>query len=273
MHPIRSFIRAGTAAAILASGTPAWPQGLDAHTLKSHGGTYMVDCKNPASAKATVFADALVFLNADKRIAGSKVETRASSFGNSPPKDFLFELFSTVPGGLEMSWYVHQDSSGPYLYISADPKLMAIIGKAMAEKKFRRCDGAPTKVATPAPPQRKYALTELSAAGILMDPKAKAAYYKALGSLRREPWLAKLDGPSTENKPVTVAGTDYVLAICCKDHDCHDNNTVLLYSAAQNIVYGKIYQRGKSYLIGTPPPAVARELEQLWRKEWRSNPQ
>ena len=89
-----------------------------------------------------------------------------------------------------------------------------------------------------------YALHELSAAGLLYDPKAKAAYYKALGPLSKEPWLAKLDGPSPENKPVKVAGVDYVLLSACKNHDCAENNTVLLYSATPEVVYGKVYQRG-----------------------------
>ena len=114
-----------------------------------------------------------------------------------------------------------------------------------------------------------YALTELSAAGLLYDPKAKATYYKALGPLSKEPWLAKLDGPSSENKPVKVAGADYVLVSTCKNHDCAENNVVLLYSGSQAVVYGKVYQRGKSTLIGSPPPAVAAELEKLWKSEFR----
>jgi hypothetical protein len=44
---------------------------------------------------------------------------------------------------------------------------------------------------------------------------------------------------------------------------------VLLYSVAQDVVYGKVYQRGKSVLIGSPPPAVAAELEKLWKSEFR----
>jgi hypothetical protein len=105
---------------------------------------------------------------------------------------------------------------------------------------------------------------------LLYDPKAKATYYKALGPLSKEPWLAKLDGPSSENKPVKVAGADYVLVSTCKNHDCAENNVVLLYSGSQDVVYGKVYQRGKSTLIGSPPPAVAAELERLWKTEWRS---
>src|SRR5262245_62609080 len=78
-----------------------------------------------------------------------------------------------------------------------------------------------------------YALDELSAAGLLYNQKAKDTYYKALGPLSKEPWLAKLDGPSPENKRIKVAGTDYFLLAACKNHDCYENSTVLLYSQAQ----------------------------------------
>ena len=64
-----------------------------------------------------------------------------------------------------------------------------------------------------------YSLTELSAAGLLYDPKAKAAYTKALGPLSKESWLAKLDGPSPQNRPVKVANTDFVLVAACKNRD------------------------------------------------------
>jgi hypothetical protein len=117
-----------------------------------------------------------------------------------------------------------------------------------------------------------YALTELSEAGLLYNAKAKEIYYKALGLLVKEPWLAKLDGPSPMNKAVKVAGTDYVLLSACKNRDCEQNSTVLLYSVSQDVVYGKVYQRGKSTLIGSPSPAIAAELEKLWKSEWRSQP-
>ena len=117
-----------------------------------------------------------------------------------------------------------------------------------------------------------YALNELTAAGLLYNQKAKATYYKALGPLSKEEWLAKLDGPSRENRRVKVAGADYFLLSACKNRDCENNSTVLLYSQAQDVVYGKIYQRGKSTLIGALPPAVATELERLWKSEFRSRP-
>lgn len=67
-----------------------------------------------------------------------------------------------------------------------------------------------------------YSLTELTASGLLYNPQAKATYYKALGPLVKEPWLAKLDGPSNEFRPVKVAGADYMLGGTCKNHDCYD---------------------------------------------------
>jgi hypothetical protein len=39
-----------------------------------------------------------------------------------------------------------------------------------------------------------------------------------------------------------------------------------------NVVYGKVVQKGKSTLIGSPPPAVAAELDKLWKSEFRSQP-
>lgn len=257
-----------------ACATSAWSQGgLDTDTFKVYGGTYLADCANPASAKATVFADALVFLHGSKRVAGSNVEPRAAFFGNSSPEGYLLALYSEVPGAGEMYWIVYEDKSGMYLTIDGDTKVVEVIGGLPAGQKFRRCDGGPGRAATPPPAApRTYALTELSAQGLLLDPKAKAAYYKSLGPLVEEGWLADLDGPSSENTKVMIAGTEYVRAYACKNHDCYDNNTVLLYSAYQNVVYGKVYQHGKSTLIGAPPPAVAKELKRLWRELFRSNP-
>jgi hypothetical protein len=117
-----------------------------------------------------------------------------------------------------------------------------------------------------------YALTELSAAGLLYNAKAEETYYHALGPLTKQSWLAKLDGPSSEGQAMQIAGADYVMLYTCKSHDCYDNNVVLLWSGVQNVVYGIVYQRGKSTLIGSPPPAVAAELEKLWKKQFRSQP-
>src|SRR5215510_6411422 len=96
--------------------------------------------------------------------------------------------------------------------------------------------GAPAWAQTKGDPNKAfkgYALDELSAAGLLYNEKAKATYYKALGPLSKEPWLAKLDGPSPQNRRIKVAGADYFLLAACKNKDCQNNSTVLLYSPAQ----------------------------------------
>lgn len=258
MNAIRFAIQCA-AAILVAAGAPAWSQGLDADTLKAYGATYATDCKEPTAARATVFADSLVFLHGSKRIAGSNVQASYSYFGNSPPDGYRIALLAEAP---DMTWIVYEDESLQYLTIDDDPK------------RFFRCDGTNGRATPPpAPAPRSYELTELSAQGILLDPKARSAYYKALGPLRREDWLADLDGPTSENIKVMIAGTEYVRAYACKNHDCYDNNVVLLYSAAQHLVYGKVYERGNLTLIGAPPPAVAKDLERMWRELFRSNPQ
>jgi hypothetical protein len=60
-----------------------------------------------------------------------------------------------------------------------------------------------------------------------------------------------------------------VLASACKNHDCGENNAVLLYSAAQRLMYGKIFQHDKATLIGAPSAPVAAELDRLWLAGWR----
>ncbi len=269
-------------AGMLLTVAPAWSRTLDAQALKDFGGTYSVDCANPNSAKVSVFANALVFLNGNQRIASNSIETGFAFFHPNPgPPGFRVSLINTGPAGQEMLWHVFQDGAGPYLvFEQGDARTTAAIGAALAKQKFRRCGGdapahamaqPPAAVPLPASPKRVYALHELSAPGMLQDPKARAAYFRALGPLRREPWLARLDGPSGTNRQINVAGAPYLLASACKNHDCFDHNTVLLYSAEQGLLVGLVYQRGRAVLIGAPSPALAGELGRLWRQEYRSN--
>lgn len=250
----------------------AWAA-IDQDFLANYGGSYMVDCADPASAKATVFGTELVFLDGERRVAGSNADVASSWFRNSPPENFLMALLSELPDSGQMIWMVYQDESGLYLTIDGDGETMEAIGTSFAGQKFYRCGGTPSRIAVSEVPQRNYELHELSAPGILMYPGARAAYYKALGPLIEEAWFAELDGPSSENSYVLVAGTEYLRAYCCMNHDCYENNVVFLYSARQNLVYRKVYQGGKSILIGGPPPEVAKELERLWQELFRSNPQ
>jgi hypothetical protein len=106
----------------------------------------------------------------------------------------------------------------------------------------------------------------------LDKPGFKAAYSKALGAKAKTPWLAKRDGPAPQPAYLQVAGERYVMNSFCKNHDCADNSAVILYSPDKQVVYGTVYEKGKTTLIGEPPPALAAELAKLWKKEWRSQP-
>ncbi len=117
-----------------------------------------------------------------------------------------------------------------------------------------------------------YAQRMLEPSEYLKDSKFKPLYFKALGPKSKTPWLAKMDGPAPTTRKVQVDGNEYVLSAFCKNRDCGDNNAVLLYSAPKGVLYGTVYEKGKSTLIGDPPPAVAAELPKLWKTEWRSQP-
>lgn len=134
----------GIAALVIAASAPAWPYTLDAQALKDYGGTYMLDCANKASAKATVFANFLVFRDGGKRIASTSIETGHGFFRPSPnPKGFLVSLINTGPGNAEMLWHVFRDGTGQYMvFEQGDVQSQAAIGKSVGRKKLHRCDGA-----------------------------------------------------------------------------------------------------------------------------------
>ena len=103
----------------------------------------------------------------------------------------------------------------------------------------------------------------------MKNAKFKAVYVKALGPKATTPWLVKMDGPAPPTRKVSVDGTEYVLGAICKNHDCGDNNAVWLYQADKGLLYGTIFEKGQTQLVGAPPPAVAAQLPKLWKQEWR----
>ena len=264
--------------------TSAWAQGkIDNKLMMVYGGVLAPDCSNYLLPQLKYLGDSLVVQDGGKAVlTGRNVKAAPTYFGATPPPEFENALTSEV-GGEAMVFVFYRNASGLFAAVEGGPKVMAALPAAFKGKRARHCDpnrnAAPGAAAGPdaqakADPNKfkGYTLTELSASGLLYNAKAKETYYKALGPLSKEPWLAKLDGPSSENKAVKVAGADYVLVSTCKNRDCYDNNVVLLWSGVQNVVYGKVNQKGKSTLIGNPPPAVAAELENIWKKQFRSQP-
>ena len=107
---------------------------------------------------------------------------------------------------------------------------------------------------------------------LLEQPEFKSAYTKALGPKSKERWLAKRDGPAPQPAFEQVAGVRYVMNSFCKNHGCGDHSAVILYSPENKQVYGTVYEKGRTTLLGDPPPDVAAALAALWKKEWRSQP-
>jgi hypothetical protein len=230
MNVIRWLTR-GVTVAFVAAGGPASAQGtLDADTLKSYGGTYSTDCSNSTAPRLRVVADALMVEQGTKRMTGGNVQAAYSYFGQSPPPDYQVVLLSEVRGGLQLMFIVYRDKSGQYVTLDGDPKVQAALGKALLGRKYRSCDPVRKEI-TSAPPSAPQSESMTGPPDLLRDSRFKSVYYKALGPKVKESWLAELDGPAPPNKKIKVGGTDYVFASACKNHDCGDNNVVLLYSA------------------------------------------
>lgn len=290
------------------AGPSAWAQNaLDVETMKLYGGTYLADCKNPVSARVTIARDALVYVQGSKRVSVGNVQAQFSYFGRSEPEGYRVAIVSESPDGAQLVVIVYSDAAGDYVTLDGDAKFMNQIGRQAATVKYRRCDAAtqrppgqqspgqqpsgqqpsgqqppgpqPTgqqssgqrapgqQAPAPSTPPPSDQLPDAS--GMITNPKFRAAYYKSLGGMLNVPWLARLDGPTSQSRRVTVVGQPYTLVNSCKTHDCGDNNTVLLYSPGRSVVYGIVYSRGRSVLIGKPPPAVAIELRELWKAEFR----
>jgi hypothetical protein len=103
------------------------------------------------------------------------------------------------------------------------------------------------------------------------EPAFKSAYMGALGPKSRTAWLARRDGPASDDKYVTIAGERYAMTAFCAQHACNDNNAVLLYQPKKKAVYGTVYEKGRTTYLGDPPGPVTIELQNLWKKEWRAN--
>lgn len=273
---------------LLVSSRPASSQGgFDLETMKQYGGNYLSDCKDRDSPRVTVFEKEIIFAQGSKRIvAATNLQNATSYFGQSPPENLDTVLMGEVPSGESLMLMVYADTKGRYIKLDGDAKLLAKIGKPALALTYRRCDMPNVRgtrfsdPSAPAPaPARPRPVTAATpdgelpdAGGMILDPGFKAAYFKALGRFKNEPWLRDLDGPARDTQRITVAGAKYLLTGSCKNHDCAENNVTILYSPERKLVYGKIRMAGKSTLIGAPPPAVAKELGEYWRKAWGPPP-
>lgn len=270
----------GLGAIALALGLlPAAQAQLLPDVLQFYGGLYAVDCARPESPRLHVERDALHVEQGDRRLSARQDLTAIHAyFGQSTPPDFLVALHAQVRPQINLTVLVYRDRRGQYARLEGHPTVLANLG-ALAQGTFRACSTAVNEreaalarqqqearrvARTPQPASRASHPSEL-----VRDRRFMTAWSRTLGSLARETWLARVDGPAPEITHETLAGRRWLVAAFCKPHDCGDHNAVLLYDAATTQVHGLVYRAGTETLIGQPEPALAAELQRLWRQQWR----
>lgn len=256
----------------------AQAQGLRPDVMAGFGGRYAVDCARPDSPRVVVEARQMLIEQGNQRITVGNLDSAFSYFGNSPPPEFRVALMGQVQGRHEVLGLVNADGMGQYLQLDGDRTVMANLG-ALGKARLRHCNAAANERAVAdqkAAKQAEAAARAPVAPGtarhpseLIRDPRFKPAYLKALGPLARQGWLAQMNGPAPDLTRQRIGGVDYTVAAFCMQHDCADNNAVLLYDAAQGRVYGLVQQRGQQQSFGQPPGPLLIDLHAIWRREWR----
>jgi hypothetical protein len=256
----------GVTLSLLCAAAPGWAQGkIDAKLMQRYGGVLAPECANYLLPMLKFLGDSLVVQDAGKAVlTGRNVKAVPTYFGAKPPPEFETALTSEVAPGEAMVFVLYRTASGLFATVEGGPKVLAALPSALKGKRVRHCD--PNRNAVPGAPPPAMTFPP----DMLKDAGFKRAYVAALGPLAREPWLMKLDGPAQQVETKRVAGNEYQVVSVCKNHDCYDNSMVVFYAAASNTVYGTVFQRGRSTLVGAPPAPVAADLERVWKATYRS---
>jgi hypothetical protein len=256
----------GVALALAGASASSWAQGkIDAKLMQRYGGVLAPECANYLLPHLKYLGDTLVVQDAGKAVlTGRNVKAVPNYFGATPPPEFETALTSEVAPGEAMVFVFYRNASGVFAAVEGSPKVIAALPAALKGKRVRHCD--PNRNAVPGAPPAAMTFPP----DMLRDAGFKRAYVAALGPLAREPWLMKLDGPAQPVEKKRIAGNDYQVVSVCKNHDCYDNSMVVFYAAPSNTLYGTVFQRGRSTLVGAPPAPVAAELERVWKATYRS---
>jgi hypothetical protein len=244
---------------------------LGPREVKDYGGRYAIDCASAAAARVIVANDTMMIEQGAQRMTGHNLQSAVSYFGNASPPNFRVALLSNVRGNAQLIGLIYADRDGTYLQFDAsDPKIRAAIG-ALATARFRDCDVVRSQRAA-AQARADIAEERRDAADRSRNARSPfgQTYRRALGPLVRERWLTDIATVPLD-RAVTIDGVAYRMGAGCKPHDCHDNNLVVLHSPTDGVVYGKVLVANRVSFIGNPSPTVQRELDRLWRAEWRQN--
>ena len=237
---------------------------LDPATDRQVAGVFSNACGDRAQVMLRLYGDVLDIERAGVAVKANRLKSSRQPPPGPPIPAFKASVRGEVKGGDGITLTLTHDASGLYARIDGGEASLAPLGRGIVGQRLRHCD--PNRNALPGapPPSAEQGPTDL-----LKDARFRAAYTQALGPLARERWIARLEGPAPALRTVRVSGIDYTWAASCKPHDCSDHNLVLLWQAQKGQVLGLVQQRGRHTLLGSPAPAVARELDKLWAAEWR----
>ena len=238
---------------------------MDQKVMQRYGGVLAPECANYLLPQLLYLGDSLVVRDNGKPVVtGRNLRLTPTYFGASPPAEFDTAVTSEVAAGEKLVFVFYRNASGLFVVVEGTPKVMAAVPAALKAGRVRHCDPNRNLAPGAKPP------VELYPPEMLKDAKFKRSYVSALGALASEPWLMRMDGPAQPVKNVKVAGTEYQFVSVCKNHDCYDNNVVVLYAAATQTAYAKVLRGNRPMLLGAPPAPVAAELESLWKATYRS---
>lgn len=260
--PIRRILAAAAAVVVLLLPAPGHSESLlDKESFASYGGTYLSDCGNLQSARVQVTERTITYIRGDLRLESSNLRIAPPIHGAQVPSHFRDAILSDTEAG-QVRALLFRDDSGEWLELRGDNPALGALADPATTIRFRRCSEADLA----AQPSGGATAT---AAAMLEDPKFSAAYKKALGKGKRDAWITGLEGPATPVKSVTIDNVEYQVLGACMSGSCDSRNMLLLYSPKKNVVYGKLYQAGTSTRLGSPPAAVALQIESLWKAQWR----
>ena len=259
-----SALTAWMLAGTLAAFAPSAQAKIDPATEGRYGGVYSNDCNDVRALRVRFYGDLMAVERDGKAVNANRVRVLKTHPTAASAPDFKAVIQGEVKGGDGLVFVLHHNADGLFAVIDGGEKSLATLGPGVQGQRLRHCDPNRNPLPGAAPPPSAGSPRDL-----LKDARFSAAWTKAAGPLARERWIARLDGPAPELRKASIAGTSYTVGASCKPHDCGENNLVLLYDPAQGGVLGLVHQAGRNTLLGNPSPAMATELEKLWRQEWR----
>jgi len=270
----RALLRAALLAALLPAA--AWPQQGGTqfpNNIAQYTGRWSANCADNAAAALQVRQDSLIAESGKRRVVAREPQTAYSFFGNSPPPEgFDVALMSDTGKAGAMTFLVYRSPRGQYITLDADKPVAGQLGPEMLKQRYWRCNGAARALPPPTEPAAKVPPPPTgSPAALAQGPAMQKAWRAALGTRENDRWLVRREGPAPEPQWVTVDGTRYLLHAFCKPHDCYDNNAIALYDQGSGRIYGLVQRNGSNRLVGSPPAALAPQLDKLWREQWRKS--